>query len=748
MSSSPALPRLIQVSPLLLGDIVALIHEFADAQGCFASNLVQSVQARVSVTEVARLRPLRFVLPKPLPQSVYAVAVTPDFSVLLQADCDQDQCQLHLNFEPSAIMQFLATLAAAPPISEVPPNSPQRQTEFTHHLMHCLLDAKPASTVPPVSVQKLIEQSALLHQVTKAIGQSLDLNDILETAVDRVRQFLQVDRLLIHQFDIPAPICLCEPDANDIEPTPVDRVTYESCARDDIPSVLNQMGDHWMKASQQLRQKYQSGLVISTTHIDGIPDLAEVLQFPAIAQIKSELTTPILVQGNLWGLLIAHQCDYERQWEQADQSFLQQIVDHLSIAIYQAQLFAKLQEQTVTLEQKVAARTQELRDALMAAQAADVAKSEFLATMSHELRTPLTCVIGMSATLMRYAADDGLSVQRRQSHLQIIHDRGEALLTLINDILDLANIEAGRTSLTIRSFSLTQLVQQTLRELEDDARAQQISLSLDVLPNLLDNDTFNADPQRVRQILLNLLSNAVKFTPTGGSVILRVRRMPQGVMFQVQDTGIGIAPEQQPLIFQKFQQLDSSYQRHYEGTGLGLALTKQLVELHGGKIEFVSQVNVGSTFTVTLPQPAIDALPPVDKQATITGYLRVLLVEAIEEQATLVCNLLTAADCQVIAIADLEMALSQIEVTQPNIVIVNCRQFESAATIADFRQALKACPAKCLAVVPEGQSPEDYADIGADDYLTQMLAQPELLVDKVMQLSAAAAVTTTKNKND
>ncbi len=420
--------------------------------------------------------------------------------------------------------------------------------------------------------------------------------------------------------------------------------------------------------------------------------------------------------------------------------FLQQIVDHLSIAIYQAQLFAKLQEQTVTLEQKVTARTQELRDALMAAQAADVAKSEFLATMSHELRTPLTCVIGMSATLMRYAADDGLSVQRRQSHLQIIHDRGEALLTLINDILDLANIEAGRTSLTIRSFSLTQLAQQTLRELDENAREKQISLNLDILANLSENDAFYADPQRVRQILLNLLSNAVKFTPAGGNVTLRIRIVPQGVMFQVQDTGIGIAPEQQPLIFQKFQQLDSSYQRHYEGTGLGLALTKQLVELHGGKIEFASQVNVGSIFTVTLPQTKIEALEPADKQAAITGYLRILLVEAVEEQATLVCDLLTAADCQVIAITDVEMALYQIEATQPNIVIVNCSQFESVETVAAFRQAIKDCLAKCLAVVPEGKSPADYPDIGADDYLTQMLAQPELLVDKVMQLSASEAI--------
>ncbi len=276
-------------------------------------------QTAVPGIDAERMHPPRFVLPKPPQQPVYAVLIAPDFSVLLQAECELRECQLHLSFEPVAIMQFLATLADTPTITELQPNSPRRQTEFTNQLMYLLLDAIPAPTAPPVTAQKLIEQSALLHQVTKAIGQSLDLNDILETAVDRVRQFLQVDRLLIHQFDIPAPMCIRAADANHIEPTPVDRVTYESCARDDIPSVLHQMSDHWVKASRQLRQKYQSGLVISKTHIDGIPDLAEVLQFPTIAQVKSELTTPILVQGNLWGLLIAHQCDYERQWEQADQ---------------------------------------------------------------------------------------------------------------------------------------------------------------------------------------------------------------------------------------------------------------------------------------------------------------------------------------------------------------------------------------------------------------------------------------------
>jgi two-component system sensor histidine kinase/response regulator len=748
MSSPPALHRRIKVSPSLVGEIAALLQDFAGDQGLFAANLVRSgIRSKPTVAD--QLKPqadthLEQRLITPL--YPYAVVVTPDFSALLE--CDLAFSQISLSFEPEAIGHFLASLADAPAIETIQANSTRRQTEFTNRLIQLLLDAAPPAPPASAPTSKLIEQSELLHQVTKAIGQSLELTDILKTAVHRVREFLQVDRLLIHQFDIPAPTCLRKPNADEIQPTPVDGVTYESCAREDIPSVLHQMGDHWVNASRELRQKYQSGLVISKSQIDGIPELAEVLHFPPIAQVKSELTVPILVQGELWGLLIAHQCDYERQWQRSDQHFLQQIVDHLSISIYQAKLFAQLQAQTVTLEQRVAARTQELRDALIAAQAADVAKSEFLATMSHELRTPLTCVIGLSATLLRYAGTNGISPERRQSQLQIIHDRGEALLAMINDILDLANIEAGRTELNLRKFSLSQLANQTLREMEEAAQEKQIRLILDIPHQLPEGDRVYADPQRLRQILLNLLSNAVKFTPASGSVTLRVRFMHQGAMFQVQDTGIGIAPEQQPLIFQKFQQLDSSYQRHYEGTGLGLALTKQLVELHGGKIEFASQVNVGSIFTVTLPKLTLEQLQPLDELTTVPGYTRVMLVETIEEQATLICDLLTAANYQVIWMADLAMAQYQLEASQLDLVIVNCTQMEAEETMTAFQQSIKERPVKFLAIISAEQANANCLNLGANDYLVEDLDQPELLVDKVMQLTRTTPIALSSNPSD
>jgi two-component system, sensor histidine kinase and response regulator len=393
-----------------------------------------------------------------------------------------------------------------------------------------------------------------------------------------------------------------------------------------------------------------------------------------------------------------------------------------------------LQAQTSDLEEMVNQRTQALRDALVAAKAADRAKSEFLATMSHELRTPLTCIIGMSSTLLRQDAPEILPLPRQRQHLQIIHDRGENLLTMINDILELSNIESGQTVLNIRKFALSQLASQVLKEFESKAQQKKIQLSIDSYPETGSGNYFQADPQQLRQILINLLSNSIKFTPEAGKVVLKIRINEGRATIHVEDTGIGIPESQQHLIFQKFQQLDSSLQRRYEGTGLGLALTKQLVELHGGTITFTSNPRQGTTFTVTLPEQTMPAIDLNRENTKRTIYPRILLVDHIEEQANFICDLLTAADYHVIWMTDIETAVYQLEATQPILAIVNTDLLTTPAISQQLKNALERSPIHLLLIAPGVVNQQQYDELNPDGFIASGVEQPEQWVDRVTQL--------------
>jgi two-component system, sensor histidine kinase and response regulator len=410
------------------------------------------------------------------------------------------------------------------------------------------------------------------------------------------------------------------------------------------------------------------------------------------------------------------------------------------------QLIELLQDQTDQLEAQLIEQSQALGDTLANAQTAHRVKAEFLATMSHELRTPLTCIIGMASTLLRPSAKQ-LPATKLTSYLSIIHDRGEALLTLINDILDLSKVEAS-SALERREFSLSQLANQVLKDFQAKADHKQIELKLDLQAVTAEyaHYRFQADPQRVRQILRNLLSNAIKFTQANGTVTLQVWVGNTGAILQVKDTGIGIAQHQQHLLFQKFQQLDSSYHRRYEGTGLGLALTKQLVELHGGTITMASTLQVGSVFTVKFPPlpvrpvasgPARQAPPMV---ASSPFHSRILLFEPHEETANLVCDLLTAADYQVIWVTDAETGLKQFTMQQAKLAIVNFSlpDMTCDSLVQRLHQQSEGPGFKVLALLPEADQAPQAMAAGVDDYLAQPLNDPERLIDKVMVLIAQA----------
>jgi signal transduction histidine kinase/uncharacterized protein YdeI (YjbR/CyaY-like superfamily) len=257
---------------------------------------------------------------------------------------------------------------------------------------------------------------------------------------------------------------------------------------------------------------------------------------------------------------------------------LRTFADQAVIAMENVRLFREIQDKSAQLE------------------VANKHKSDFLANMSHELRTPLNAIIGFSEVLIERMF--GEVNEKQADYLKDIHESGKHLLSLINDILDLSKIEAGRMDLEMSRFDLPSALSNAMTLVRERAQRHGIALGLEVDPRL---GEFEADERKVKQILVNLLSNAVKFTPDGGRVNVSAKLDTDKVEIAVKDTGIGIAPEDHAAVFEEFKQVGRDYTRKAEGTGLGLALTKRFVELHGGGIRLESTPGKGSTFTITLP---------------------------------------------------------------------------------------------------------------------------------------------------
>ena len=265
----------------------------------------------------------------------------------------------------------------------------------------------------------------------------------------------------------------------------------------------------------------------------------------------------------------------------------------------------KLSRLTRHLEAEVARQVVSLEEARQAAESANLAKTHFLANTSHELRTPLGIMLGVTNNFQEEIY--GEVTERQRKALKMLESQGLQLLNIINDILDVSRLELAQLRLSFAPTEIAPLCQDCLTSLRPQAEQKQLTLTLN-LPESI--PTLQLDEARVRQIIMNLLSNAVKFTPEGGQVSLTVTSQKRGeeqrwLCVTVQDTGIGIAPDQIPQLFQPFYQVDSSLSRHYEGTGLGLTLIKRLTELHGGQVSVTSELGQGSVFTILLPwEPA------------------------------------------------------------------------------------------------------------------------------------------------
>jgi PAS domain S-box-containing protein len=366
-------------------------------------------------------------------------------------------------------------------------------------------------------------------------------------------------------------------------------------------------------------------------------------------------------------------------------------------------------------------------------ESASQAKSEFLANMSHELRTPLNSVIGFSEVLQEKTFGELNEKQAR--YVGNILTSGKHLLGLINDILDLSKVEAGKIELKYEEFPLPDLLSESQTLVSTMASKKSISLESKVEEGI---SKFTADPTRFKQIMYNLLSNAIKFTPDGGRVSIHTKSSADMTQISVEDTGIGIKKEDQEKIFEEFYQVDSSYARQYQGTGLGLALTKRLVELHRGNIWVESEVGKGSKFTFTIPlhpkeaPKIIEEMPPVEEKPLI------LVVEDEKQASELLTLYLDEGGYQVAHAFDGVEAIRKAKELKPFAITLDIILPKRDGL--DVLQELKSMPETKdipVIIISIVDNKELGFSLGATDYLVKPIDKAEL-IQKLQSYGIAA----------
>jgi signal transduction histidine kinase len=416
-------------------------------------------------------------------------------------------------------------------------------------------------------LSRSVERLTALFEVGQAVGGTLDLDRVLAIVVARAAELAGADGGAVYEYD---------PDAGVFELRATHRMSAEFVAA--IRQTRIRLGETVIGHAAAERAPVQLA--------DILAEDADARTRAALerAGYRAVLSVPLLREGAVVGALVVRRTT-PGAFDAETVALVQTFATQSALAIQNARLFAEIEEKSRQLEE------------------ASRHKSEFLANMSHELRTPLNAVIGFTEVLLeRYFGDLN---EKQEDYLKDVLSSGQHLLSLINDILDLSKVEAGRMDLELSTFDLGSVLEAGLVMVKERASRKGVELTLQVAT---DTGRIEADERKVKQVLFNLLTNAVKFTPEGGEITASAQRKDGGVEVAVADTGVGIAPEEQARVFEEFGQARSATGQS-EGTGLGLALCKRFVELHGGTISVASEVGRGSTFTVSLPvrQPA----PPV-----------------------------------------------------------------------------------------------------------------------------------------
>jgi signal transduction histidine kinase/DNA-binding response OmpR family regulator/HAMP domain-containing protein len=436
--------------------------------------------------------------------------------------------------------------------------------------------------------QRLAELSAL-HAVGLVINSALDLDQLIDLTLGAVVEHLGYDR---------AKLFLVDADKQALVHGKIAGVSEAIRSRVQN-TVIPLRADGGFHAKVAL-----SGEPIRIERMDQVREQAYKPMLDLLAT-KSLLIVPLKVEDRVLGVLSVDKFRTNRTVTETDQRLLTTLASQLAIAIANALAYREIEQLNASLEEKVLERTEELRFAKEAAEVASQTKSQFLANMSHELRTPLNAIIGYSEMLQEEAED--LDQEDFIPDLQKIHAAGKHLLVLINDVLDISKIEAGRMDLYLETFDVAAMIQDVTLTIQPLAEQKHNTLEVRCEDGL---GAMRADLTKVRQALFNLLSNACKFTEQGTVTLVARRQLFDGrawMTFRVADTGIGMSSEQMARLFQPFSQADASTTRKYGGTGLGLAISRRFCQMMGGDITVESTPGQGATFTIRLPAEA--ALP-------------------------------------------------------------------------------------------------------------------------------------------
>ena len=503
-----------------------------------------------------------------------------------------------------------------------------------------------------VALWKSLQREKAIAGVIQKMRETLDIDTIFRSTTNELRQVLICDRVLVYQFNSDwSGNLVAESVAKGWIPAirenynmPKNLLQDYRCTAKTLINFPEPISDTYMQETRggAYTQGINYRIAEDIYNCGFTPCYIELLEQ---LQARSYIIVPIFCGDQIWGLLACYQNSNSRAWNKAEVNIVMQIGTQLGIALQQAQLLEATQKQSAALQQAVAA-----------ADAANRAKSEFLANMSHELRTPLNAILGFTQIMNR---DNSLK-REHQQQLGIINRAGEHLLALINDVLELSKIEAGRNTFKASNFDLIYLLNslEEMLQVKADAKGLKLSFALDnELPRFVKTDEI-----KLRQVLINILGNALKFTEFG-SVTLRGRivksslfvedvtnnkqLMTHYLLFEIEDTGHGIAKEEIDKIFEAFGQTEIGGKQQ-QGTGLGLTISRQFVQLMGGEICVSSTLGKGSLFAFNIPvrlaeTSEIMTMHPQDKVISLApdqGEYRILVVDDVKDNRLLLATLL------------------------------------------------------------------------------------------------------------